>query len=556
VLGFFLISKLISPSRRVERSIAVLPFINDSPDQENIYFINGLMEEVLYNLQKIKDFRVLSRTSTEQYRGTTRPTIPEIAKKLDVNYIVEGSGQRYGNTFRLRVQLIAASHESHLWAESFEQEISETKDIFRIQTKISQSIAEALKATITPEEKQLIEKTPTANLTAYDFYNRGNEELTKYYFYEGNRAAVRKAKYFFNKALEYDSAFARGYTGLAEVYSIEYFSINESYYSKHWLDSILILADLALSYDDQLPEAYSERGFYYWQNGKIEQAITEYNKVLKYNPNNSHAYKILGRVLYVMDYNYADWVKALQYCHKAVSIEHGAELPLLFRNLGEVYGFAGYPEKQRYYYNEAFKLDGDSNQYYNALAEGEFNNHNYKKAIALFNKCYAKDSTNIWVVSKIANAYCETGKYKESLKYIKKVEGLLQSSVLYSAMKGIGYVYWLNGYNKEAKEWFDKQKKLSEESLKLGRIYSADANYDLAAVYAFTGEREKAYENLRIVTKIRVCPAYLLGGLKDDPLFNSIRNETEFQVIEKDLEEKYQAEHERVRKWLEELGKL
>ena len=139
VLGFFLIPKLISSSSQVERSIAVLPFINDSPDQENTYFINGLMDEILNNLQKIKDFRVLSRTSTEQYRGTTRPTIPEIAKKLDVNYIVEGSGQKYGNTFRLRVQLIAANNEKHLWAESFEQEIKETKDIFKIQSQIAQA---------------------------------------------------------------------------------------------------------------------------------------------------------------------------------------------------------------------------------------------------------------------------------------------------------------------------------------------------------------------------------------------------------------------------------
>ena len=106
--------------------------MNDSPDQENAYFINGIMDEILNNLQKIKDFRVLSRTSTEQFRGANKPTIPEIAKKLNVNYIVEGSGQKYGNTFRLRVQLIAANNEKHLWGESFEQEIKETKDIFQI----------------------------------------------------------------------------------------------------------------------------------------------------------------------------------------------------------------------------------------------------------------------------------------------------------------------------------------------------------------------------------------------------------------------------------------
>ncbi len=169
-------SKKVDDITQLEKSIAVLPFINDSPDQENTYFINGIMDEILNNLQKIKDFRVLSRTSTEQYRGTDKPLIQEIAKKLDVNYIVEGSGQKYGNIFRLRVQLIAANNEKHLWGESYEQEIKSTKDIFRIQSMIAQSIASELKAIITPEQKQMIEKTLTSNLTAYDFYQRGRDE--------------------------------------------------------------------------------------------------------------------------------------------------------------------------------------------------------------------------------------------------------------------------------------------------------------------------------------------------------------------------------------------
>ncbi len=108
VLAYYLIPKLSKPKELLEKSIAVLPFINDSPDEENTYFINGIMDEILNNLQDIKDFRVVSRSSVEQYRGTARPAIPKIAKKLDVNYIVEGSGQKYGNSFRLRVQLIEA----------------------------------------------------------------------------------------------------------------------------------------------------------------------------------------------------------------------------------------------------------------------------------------------------------------------------------------------------------------------------------------------------------------------------------------------------------------
>lgn len=207
-----------------------MPFINESPVDSNKYFINGIMEEVLSNLQKIKDFRVVSRTSTDQYKGTDRPTIPEIAKKLDVNYIVEGSGQKIGNTFILRVQLIAAEKkEKHLWADRYEQEIKDVKDYIRIQSQIAQSIAAELKASITPEEKQLIEKTPTTSLTAYDFYQKGKEEIVKYWMDNNDIEALRRAEVFYKKALTIDSTFANVYSGLALIYRFKYrFNITSS----------------------------------------------------------------------------------------------------------------------------------------------------------------------------------------------------------------------------------------------------------------------------------------------------------------------------------------
>jgi TolB-like protein len=162
---------------KLEKSIAVLPFRNDSPNDSTTYFLDGVMEEILSNLQKISDFsRVLSRNSVEQYRNNTSKSTPEIAKALGVNYIVEGSGQKYSNKFVLRVQLITGKNERHLWAKSYDREIQQTTDIISVQSEIAQSIAGELKTTVTPEEKQLIEKTPTANLTAYDFYQRGSEE--------------------------------------------------------------------------------------------------------------------------------------------------------------------------------------------------------------------------------------------------------------------------------------------------------------------------------------------------------------------------------------------
>jgi TolB-like protein len=196
-----------------EKSIAVLPFINDSPDQENTYFINGVMEEILNNLQRIKDLRVISRTSVEQYRGQGKP-ISEIAEELGVNYIVEGSGQRYGNSFRLRTQLIMAAKETHLWGESFQKNIKSAEDIFGIQTQIAETIATELKAVITPQEKQIIEKIPTVNLEAYEAYLKGQFYLNKF-----TPSDLDSAMQNFELAKELDPNYALAYTGICDVWA-------------------------------------------------------------------------------------------------------------------------------------------------------------------------------------------------------------------------------------------------------------------------------------------------------------------------------------------------
>ncbi len=149
-----------------EKSIAVLPFKNESSDSSNLYFVNGLMESTLNNLQKIKDLRVISRSSVEKYRDTDK-TIPEIAEELNVSYFVEGSGQKVGDRVLLNIQLIEASGDRHLWAEQYNRKVV---DIFTLQNEVATKIAGAIEAIVTPAELQQIEKKPTENLLAYDYY--------------------------------------------------------------------------------------------------------------------------------------------------------------------------------------------------------------------------------------------------------------------------------------------------------------------------------------------------------------------------------------------------
>jgi TolB-like protein/AraC-like DNA-binding protein/Tfp pilus assembly protein PilF len=540
---------------KLEKSIAILPFKNDSPNDSTTYFMDGVMEEILNNLQKIKDFRVLSRNSVEQFRNNTTKTTPEIAKKLGVNYVVEGGGQKYGNTFRLRVQLIAGNNEKHLWAESYEQEIKESKDIFNIQSRIAQAIASELKAIIAPEEKQLIEKSATTSLTAYDFYLRGKEEQNKYkQSIPSTRRSLDRANELFKKALDYDSSFARAYSGLAMVYWDKNFW--KEYLSKNFMDSVLILTKIALSIDDKLAEAYTTRGRYYDEKGLAEQANEEYDKALNINPNSWEAYYKKGEL-----YGYNDFVKEIFNFQKAASLNRGSELPSILTNISTAFQRAGFKDQCEYYANEALMLDGDSSQYYHILANHELCWGNFEKSLGIALKANELNPDNLHnLCENIAFNYMLLGKYDESLKYYKKYfeKSKAQGVLSIAYMNRIGYAYWKNGYKKEAEYYFDKQIEYCNNAIKLGRKNRNQlfSYYDLACVYAFRGEKEKAYENLRNLNQLRVAPLWLVTFFEHDPLFDSIKNEPEFQQIARDIAAKYQAEHERVRKWLEEQGML
>ena len=549
VLGYLSIPKLNKPKEHLENSIAVLPFINDSPDQENAYFINGIMEEVLNNLEKIKDFRVLSRTSTDQYKGPDRPSIPEIAKELGVNYIIEGSGQKYGKTFRLRVQLIKAKgKETHLWAESYEQEIKEPKDIFRIQSLIAQTIATELKAVITPEEKQLIEKAPTSSITAYDFYQRGREEHWKYWSNNDNREALERAEDLYYKTLQYDSTFAQSYTGLAWVYWDKHYW--GTFFSESFLDSVLILADIALSYDDQLAEAYTCKGAYYREMGNPDQAIEELDKAIKFNPNDWMTYSGKGEL-----YSTYDLVKSIENYNKAISLNRGEQLPDLLRSISGIYANAGFLEKYKYYFQEAFKLDGDSSLYYSRLANYEFLLCNFAKSNEFYQKAYQIDTSYTDIQWSLGRNYMFLDQHEEALKHFKKwyEESKTLSVTFVLGMHRIGWAYWQNGYREKADYYFNEHINYCNKIDEMSRVVALPYRefYDLAGVYAFRGEKNKAYENLRICNKQQMMPLWVVTYIKNDPLFDSIRGEPEFQQIASDMEAKYQAEHERVGKWLE-----
>jgi len=273
-----------------ERSIAVLPFINDSPDQENLYFINGVMEEILNNLQRIKVLRVISRTSVEQYRERKK-SLREIAEELGVNYILEGSGQKYGMAFKLRTQLIMAAKETHLWGDSFQRKITNVEDIFDVQAKIAESVAVALKAVISPEEKQLIEKLPTNDLGAYDAFLKG-----KFAAYKTTPEDLDASIQYFEQAKERDPGFALAYAGIGLVWLIrQQFGITSPDEAG---PQLMNAVEKALELDSTLAEVQfmlanmKVFGMWDWEGG-----MSAYQKALEINPNHADAHGVYSLLL-------------------------------------------------------------------------------------------------------------------------------------------------------------------------------------------------------------------------------------------------------------------
>lgn len=540
IAGYF-ISANLKTSRSVEKSIAVLPFRNDSPSDSNTYFINGVMEEVLNNLQRIKDLRIISRTSVEQYRNTSK-SIPQIAKELGVNYIVEGSGQKYGNSFRLNVQLIRARKENYMWGQLFEQKITIPGDIIVVQSSIAKSIVTELRGTITPQVKLQIEKVPTANLTAYDFYQKGKDEFSKFWIDVTNTNSLLKAENFFSKALEADPKFAKAIVGKAEVY----WNKHNYMHRENILDTVLTMADLAISFDENNADAYVIKGWCYDDYGMYSKALKEYAKAVELNPNNWKAYYGLANLYY-----FEDPVKSLDNLHKAVSLTHGsAEMPTLLRNIGGELLVTGYIEKAGEYFFRAFDLDGDSAIYLSCLGGIEQNQGNYDKALEYYHQAWFIKNNYTDVLNNMALIYQLTGRNDESLKWYKE---LVSQNTLNFNLHRAGYTYLKNGLKEEGENYINKHIEYCNSILSTRRrsdliFYTY---YDLAGIYALKGDKKKSFQNLRKFSEVENCYLYMLTLMKDDPLFGSMKTEPEFQEILSKMTAKYSKVHDDVGRWLE-----
>jgi len=531
-------------SKEVGKSIAVLPFKLLSDESDKQYLADGMVDAITLHLSKIKGLRVMSRTSGEQYRGTTK-TIRSIGKELDVEYLLEGSFQKLGDDIKVIVQLIKADEESHEWANEYNCKWSE---IFSLQSEIAQKIAKEMSIVLSPEEKEYINKAPTADLRAYDFYLRGFDELWKLGQHTVDRESIEKAEILFNQALQYDSSFALTYVGLGHVYWKK--SYLPEYESKSLMDTVLALANTALSYDNKLAEAYYLRGaYFYFAKNDLKKTDEEWDKAIQVNPNQWHVYA--GRLFLPS----SDLITQIENSIKAASLNHDIGFSDLLVDLGNEFFNAGFPEKANFYYNEVLKLDGDSVRYLYSLAYGEHEiAGNYSKSLELLAKICTMDSIFLKLDILFALNYLFTGQFEKSMLCLTRVKS--SGRIHEVDNHRIAFIYWTNGYKKEAESYFDKSMEMNLKRIG-SRSDDANAHYEIACIYAVRGDREKAIEHLKLFNLYeKNGDLFWVTYIKNDPMLNSLRKEPRFQQIVIDVESRHREEHENVRKWLEEQDML
>src|SRR5437764_10732576 len=305
--GFFLLPRV--SARKIDKSIAVLPFQNLSDEKDNAYFADGIQDDILTNLSKIGDLKVISRMSVMSYRGDGLRTAREIGKALGVATLLEGSVRRIGNRVRVSVQLINANDDEHIWAEDYDRDLT---DVFAIQTDLAQKIASSLQAKLSPNEKARLDRRPTKDSDAYLLYLQAHDYANRP---DRFRDTSLKAEELFEQAIKLDRNFAAVYAGLSMVESWLY---HESEPIPAHREKARLNAEESLRLQPNLPEGHLALGFsYYYGDRDYERALSEFEIAKRDLPNEADAYSAIAAI----QRRQGKWVESTANFEKAATLD-------------------------------------------------------------------------------------------------------------------------------------------------------------------------------------------------------------------------------------------
>jgi TolB-like protein/Tfp pilus assembly protein PilF len=491
-VGFFVLPR--AAARKIDKSIAVLPFENLSDEKENAYFADGVQDDILTNLSKIGDLKVISRTSVMPYRGSQH-NVRDIGKALGVSTILEGSVRRAGNRVRVNVQLIDATNDEHLWANDYDRDLT---DVFAIQTDLAQKIAGELQAKLSPTEKAQMEKRPTQNSEAYLAFMRAHALHSSSY---EDFVKLKEGEQMYERAISLDPEFA---VAFARYSQLESWIVHSYERTQQRRDKARSLAERALQLQPDLPEGHLALGFsYYYGDNNYDAASQEFQIAQRGLPNDSDGYLAIGAI----QRRQGKWAESTANLEKAASLDPKDIWPL--QNLSFNYGMQrDFPGADKTL-DRALQIQPENPVLLSlkaklaVLARGD---------LSIGQKCLEKiksipmsNEARVKVLGGNIEFLLLQRKYKEALE-------LAQNSAddLYSAIPGelagkyfaIGLAQKGLGNEGEARAAFLKAKDLAEQNA-ARRTDEADARVQLAKLHAWLGEKDAAVADAQRAMQLR-----------------------------------------------------
>jgi len=458
-----------APNELPAKSIAVLPFENLSEDKANAFFAEGIQDEILTRLAKVADLKVISRTSTQHFKSAPE-NLPEIAKRLGVMHILEGSVQKASDQVRVNVQLINALTDAHLWADTYDRKLT---DIFAVETEIAKAIADTLQAKLTGSEQHVIAARPTESTEAHQLYLKG-----RYFWNKRTGNDLKKSIDYFKQAIAVDPNYALAYAGVADAYV--WLPGYTAGTPRDCYPKAKAAATKALQLDDTLAEAHTTLALAIWlYDFDSAQAIREFQRAIELNPNYAIAHQQYGNNTLAALGRFDD---AIVEGKRAVELD---PLSLVINtDLGSDYYYA----------------------------------RRYDEAIAQLRKTLEMDPGFYIAHLVLGQVLDAKGARDAAIVECQKARGLNDDP---SVLGVLARAYGLSGNKMEAEKILDQLKKLSQE-----RYVSA---YSFALTYLGLGDKEEALRWLEQSYQDRAGSD--IGYIRVDPLLDPLRGDPRFEAL-------------------------
>ena len=538
-----------------EKSIAVLPFENLSKDEENAFFAGGVQDEILTKLAKIADLKVISRTSVMKYKSGPERNLREIAKALGVSHVVEGSVQRAAGRVRVTAQLIDARTDHHLWAEHYDRDFA---DVFAIQSEIAEKIADQLRSKLSPAERAAIAERPTTDLKAYELYTEA-KAINVWDDWQGAEKSLARKVELLEQATQRDPTFALAYCALAKT------QCDLSGWDRVHLELAKTAAEAALRLRPDLGEGHRELARYYYEANDFGRAYDELTVARRTLPNDSEVLRIAAET----DRHQNRWGDALANFQKASELDPRNEevtyhLNSLYREMRL------YNEWEQALAKDAANHPGPDPWNQMALAEIKLDKGDPAAAQALLAQVPLDFSPTqeIWETRFTAALYLRDydAAYRvivatpaKSAKYLFNgippeswADGLIarlrgdkeKAQAIFTAARNKFDAIWGDktrpiyfarvarldaGLGRKEEAIREAQQAVDLMPMAKDPVFGPYLVTNLALVYAWTGERDRALEQLEIVAKIPRGPSY--GDLRFNPCWDSLRGDPRFEKM-------------------------